>query len=50
MAKNGIHILEDDTRLLQFKKNALEHAKTFDIQRILPLYQALYEKVLAEQK
>ncbi len=50
MAKNAIYILEDDSRLLQFKKNALEHAKTFDIQRILPMYEALYEKVLAEQK
>lgn len=49
MAKNAIHILEDDNRLLQFKKNALEHAKIFDIQRILPIYQSLYEKVLAEQ-
>ena len=50
MAKNAIHILEDDSRLLQFKRNALEHAKKFDIQRILPIYQSLYEKVLAEQK
>ena len=49
MAKNAIHILEDDNRLLQFKKNALEHARIFDIQRILPIYQSLYEKVLAEQ-
>jgi L-malate glycosyltransferase len=49
MAKNSIYILEDSDRLLQFKKNALEHAKVFDIQKILPIYERLYEKVLAEQ-
>ncbi|MFZ7115456.1 MAG: N-acetyl-alpha-D-glucosaminyl L-malate synthase BshA [Bacteroidota bacterium] len=49
MAKNSIYILEDSERLLQFKKNALEHAKVFDIQKILPIYESLYERVLAEQ-
>jgi N-acetyl-alpha-D-glucosaminyl L-malate synthase BshA len=49
MAKNSIYILEDSDRLLQFKKNALQHAKVFDIQKILPIYERLYEKVLAEQ-
>lgn len=49
MAKNSIYILEDSDRLMQFKKNALEHAKVFDIQKILPIYERLYEKVLAEQ-
>lgn len=50
MAKNAIHILDDDNRLLEFKKHALDHAKLFDIHRILPIYEKLYEKVLAEQK
>lgn len=49
MAKNSIYILEESERLLQFKKNALEHAKVFDIQKILPIYESLYERVLAEQ-
>lgn len=49
MAKNSIYILEDSERLLKFKKNALEHAKVFDIQKILPIYESLYERVLAEQ-
>lgn len=49
MAKNSIYILEDSDRLMQFKKNALEHARVFDIQKILPIYERLYEKVLAEQ-
>ncbi|MBK7910408.1 MAG: N-acetyl-alpha-D-glucosaminyl L-malate synthase BshA [Bacteroidota bacterium] len=47
MARNAIHILEDDERLLQFKANALRHAREFDIQQILPRYEALYDRVLA---
>jgi N-acetyl-alpha-D-glucosaminyl L-malate synthase BshA len=46
MAKNAIYILEDETRLKEFKKNALAHAKTFDITNILPLYEAYYDKVI----
>ncbi len=46
MAKNAIHILSDETRLQQFKANAFEQSKKFDTSKILPLYEALYEKVL----
>ncbi|MEW5675332.1 N-acetyl-alpha-D-glucosaminyl L-malate synthase BshA [Flavobacterium enshiense] len=46
MAKNAISILSDDNNLLQFKKNALELAKEFDIKQIMPLYERLYEKAL----
>ena len=46
MAKNAIYILQDETRLKEFKKNALAHAKTFDITNILPLYEAYYDKVI----
>ena len=46
MAKNAIYILENEERLQQFKKQALDHAKTFDIMQILPVYEKLYEKVL----
>ena len=45
MAKNAIYILEDETRLKEFKKNAYTHAKIFDIKNILPLYEAYYNKV-----
>ena len=47
MAKNAIYILEDEARLKQFKKNALAHARTFDIAHILPLYEAYYNKVIS---
>lgn len=46
MAKNAIYILEDETRLKEFKANALAHAKTFDIKNILPQYEAYYTKVI----
>lgn len=47
MAKNAVYILEDETRLKEFKKNALAHAKTFDIANILPQYEAYYNKVIS---
>ena len=46
MAKNAIYILEDEARLKLFKKSAYAHAKTFDINNILPQYEAYYEKVV----
>ncbi|MBL0103824.1 MAG: N-acetyl-alpha-D-glucosaminyl L-malate synthase BshA [Bacteroidetes bacterium] len=50
MARNAIHILENDQTLMQFKKQALEHARKFDIQRVLPIYEALYQKVISENQ
>lgn len=47
MAKNAVYILSDDERLKEFKDNALAHAATFNKQRIIPMYEALYEKVMA---
>ena len=46
MAKNAITILSDEELLKQFKLNALEQARKFDIKKILPMYEALYEEVL----
>ncbi|WP_313807391.1 N-acetyl-alpha-D-glucosaminyl L-malate synthase BshA [Flavobacterium sp.] len=46
MAKNAITILSDDTRLLEFKKNALNVAKEFDLQAIMPIYEDLYQRAL----
>lgn len=45
MAKNALYILQDEERLKQFKKNAFEHAKQYDINIILPLYEHYYDKV-----
>ncbi|MEI6489315.1 MAG: N-acetyl-alpha-D-glucosaminyl L-malate synthase BshA [Bacteroidota bacterium] len=46
MAKNAIHILKDDATLATFKANAYEQAQKFDITKILPMYENLYNKVL----
>ena len=50
MAKNAIYILEDEERLRQFKKQALEHARKYDIRFILPVYEKLYDDVLSKSK
>ena len=44
MAKNAIRILSDETVLENFKTRAKEVAKRFDIEKIVPQYEALYEK------
>jgi N-acetyl-alpha-D-glucosaminyl L-malate synthase BshA len=48
MAKNAIHILEDESRLQKFKQQALNQAKKFDIWQVLPMYEKLYSKVVVE--
>lgn len=45
MTKNALIIL-DKNNLPKFKENALKRAKEFDISRILPLYEAYYQKVM----
>jgi len=50
MAKNAIFILQDETRLNEFKKNAIAQAKKFERQHIIPLYEALYIKVIENYK
>ncbi|WP_025762109.1 N-acetyl-alpha-D-glucosaminyl L-malate synthase BshA [Dyadobacter tibetensis] len=49
MVKNAAYVL-DDSRLDGFKANALARAKEFEIAKILPLYEAYYEKVVEEAK
>jgi N-acetyl-alpha-D-glucosaminyl L-malate synthase BshA len=48
MAKNAIAILKDDETLKRFKRNAYEQAKKFDIDKILPMYEKLYQSVLKD--
>ena len=47
MAKYSLELLTDETKLEQFKENALNQAQKFHINQIIPLYEALYEQVLA---
>ncbi|HPH22100.1 MAG TPA: N-acetyl-alpha-D-glucosaminyl L-malate synthase BshA, partial [Haliscomenobacter sp.] len=46
MARNAIIILSDEEVLTRFRENALAQAKRFDIQEILPKYEAYYESIL----
>lgn len=48
MAANAIRILESDATLQKFRHNALERAKAFKLENILPMYEQLYEEVLRE--
>ncbi|KAF2327635.1 MAG: N-acetyl-alpha-D-glucosaminyl L-malate synthase BshA [Flavobacterium nitrogenifigens] len=50
MAQNALKILKDDAVLSQFKANALEVARKFDIKNILPKYEALYQKAVDDYK
>ena len=45
MAQNAIYILEEDSRLEEFKENALKRAKEFDLNLILPIYEEYYKEV-----
>ncbi|MEL7021494.1 MAG: N-acetyl-alpha-D-glucosaminyl L-malate synthase BshA, partial [Bacteroidota bacterium] len=47
MAANAIYILSDENRLQQFRQNAVANAKRFDINNILPQYEAYYETIVA---
>lgn len=46
MSQNAVKLLTNDQLLNQFKQQAVEHARQFDIVKILPQYEAYYEKVL----
>jgi L-malate glycosyltransferase len=49
MTKNAFYVL-DDNNLPLFKKNALERAKEFDIDKILPYYEKFYFKIMNNTK
>ena len=44
MAKNAISILKDDEILATFKMNAVQEAQKFDIQKVVPLYEEIYQR------
>ncbi|HYH55760.1 MAG TPA: N-acetyl-alpha-D-glucosaminyl L-malate synthase BshA, partial [Anseongella sp.] len=45
MAEKAAYILENEERLEQFKKNALNRARQFDIRLIMPLYEQFYREI-----
>lgn len=50
MAQHAIYILKDCDRLEKFKQAAYDHAKNFEINQILPLYEAYYQEAIANAK
>ncbi len=48
MAENAVTILKEDAVLAEFRTNALNVAKQFDIKNILPLYENLYLQAIKE--
>jgi len=47
MAINAIRLLKDDALMAKFKEAAYQKAKEFSEDRIIPLYEDLYERVLS---
>lgn len=50
MAKNAVKILRSETVLAQFKLNALERSKDFTFDKIIPIYEKLYEEIIDTNK
>ena len=48
MVKNALFILHDEN-LPRFKANALAHAKEFETDKIVPLYEKCYQKAIESQ-
>ncbi|MEX1131873.1 MAG: N-acetyl-alpha-D-glucosaminyl L-malate synthase BshA [Flavobacteriales bacterium] len=50
MAGNAFTILKDEASRARFREGALEQAQRFDLNLVLPLYEKLYQAVVAEVK
>ncbi len=50
MAANALAILKDEESRARYRQGALEQAKRFDVQAVLPRYEALYTEVLEQIK
>jgi L-malate glycosyltransferase len=48
MTKNALYLLKDKTRLETFKDNARKEALKFDLHKIVPKYEAIYEDTLSK--
>ena len=48
MTKNALYILSDESRLEAFKNSAKKESLKFDLHKIVPQYEAIYEDTLAK--
>lgn len=49
MAKNCLTLLRDNDKFMAFKFSALQQAKEFQLDKVLPLYENLYQQVIKKQ-
>ncbi len=49
MSVNALKLLKNETLLEEFKRNAFEQAKQFDIDKILPQYEKVYRQLLVKE-
>ena len=49
MAENALKILSSDEVLNNFKKQAIEAAMVYDTKKIVPMYERLYTKAIADK-
>jgi N-acetyl-alpha-D-glucosaminyl L-malate synthase BshA len=47
MARHAVSMLSDNERLAQFKKDAIAQAQKFEKQHVIPMYEQLYNNVIA---
>lgn len=50
MTEKGLYLLQNEERLKKFKKAAYERAKSYDIYKILPIYENYYQTILERIK
>lgn len=50
MAQNALKLLSNEELLLQYKANALNKAKEFQLDNILPMYESVYQGLLNQTK
>ena len=46
MAKNAIHLLQNETMFQEFRQNSLNRAKVFSLKNVLPLYEDIYDRLV----
>jgi L-malate glycosyltransferase len=49
MAANTLRILRDEETLERFRESSREHARNFDLEKVLPLYENLYQRFVKEK-
>jgi hypothetical protein len=48
MVIKTLDLIKDENRLSKFKTQALDRAKSFDIGKVLPIYEELYSRALTK--